>query len=220
MEPVTLLSERLVLSTFTPSDAEEVRAAVQDPAIRRWIPLPDPYGPAEAEDFVGRYVPQAWRDDTEYTFAVRPRDRDDAPLVTSASLHHPRAGTWEVGFYTVAGHRGSGYATEATLTLAHWAFTALGCSRLEWRAEVGNTASRLVAEKAGFTVEGVLRAGLDHRGTRRDCWVASLLPSDLGLPAPVPHLPPSAAPTTPAAPAAPATPAAPAPAEPAEPAAS
>ncbi|KUH35906.1 MULTISPECIES: GNAT family N-acetyltransferase [Streptomyces] len=190
MEPVTLFSERLELRTFTPSDAEEVRAAVQDPRIRRWIPLPDPYGPAEAEDFVGRYVPQAWRDDTEYTFAARPRDRDDAPLVASTSLHHPRSGTWEIGFYTVAEHRGHGYATEATLALAHWAFTTLGCSRLEWRAEVGNTASRLVAEKAGFTVEGVLRAGLDHRGTRRDCWIAALLPSDLGLPGPVPHLPP------------------------------
>lgn len=189
MEPVTLTSERLLLRPFTPDDAEEVRAAVQDPQIRRWIPLPDPYGIAEARDFVGRYVPEAWRDDTEYTFAVRPRDRADGPLLASVSLHHPRAGTWEVGFYTVREHRGNGYATEATRTLAHWAFTTLGCTRLEWRAEVGNTASRLVAEKTGFTLEGTLRAAFARPGSRRDCWLASLLPSDLGLPSPVPYLP-------------------------------
>ncbi|MEU7568332.1 GNAT family protein [Streptomyces fradiae] len=159
------------------------------PGITRWIPLPDPYGTAEAEDFVGRYAPRAWHDDTEYTFSVRPRGRHDGPLLASASLHHPRAGTWEVGFYTVREHRGNGYATEATRTLAHWAFTALGCARLEWRAEVGNTASRLVAEKAGFTLEGTLRAAFARPDSHRDCWLASLLPSDLGLPSRTPYLP-------------------------------
>ncbi|WP_149181735.1 GNAT family N-acetyltransferase [Streptomyces sp. TRM49041] len=187
MEPVTLASERLVLRTFTLDDADEVRAAVQDPDIQRWIPLPAPYGLQEAEDFVGRYVPGAWHDDTEYTFSARPRE--GGPLIASASLHHPRSGTWEIGFYTVKEHRGNGYATEITRTLAHWAFTSLVCTRLEWRAQVGNTGSRLVAEKAGFTLEGVLRAGLDYRGTRRDCWLASLLPSDLGLPSPAPYVP-------------------------------
>ncbi|MEU2182024.1 GNAT family N-acetyltransferase [Streptomyces thermolilacinus] len=189
MEPVTLTSRRLLLRPFTPDDAEEVRAAVQDPQIKRWIPLPDPYGIADARDFVRRYVPDAWRDDTEYTFSVRPRGQANGPLLASVSLHHPRAGTWEVGFYTVREHRGNGYATEATRTVAHWAFTALGCTRLEWRAEVGNTASRLVAEKAGFTLEGTLRAAFARPDSRRDCWVASLLPSDLGLPSPTPYLP-------------------------------
>ncbi|OII59812.1 GNAT family N-acetyltransferase [Streptomyces sp. CC53] len=188
MMPVTLTSERLLLRSFTADDAEDVRAACQDPDLQRWIPLPAPYRRQEAEDFVGRYVPEAWRADTEYTFAALPRE--GGPLLAAASLHHPRAGTWEIGYWTAKEHRGSGYATEAVLTLAHWAFTALACSRLEWRAEVGNTGSRRVAERAGFTMEGVLRAGLDHRGTRRDCWIASLLPADLDLPSPAPHLTP------------------------------
>ena len=37
-----------------------------------------------------------------------------------------------------------------------------------------------VAEKAGFVLEGVQRARLAQRGERRDCWVAGLLPGDLG----------------------------------------
>ncbi|MFF2196786.1 GNAT family N-acetyltransferase [Streptomyces sp. NPDC058157] len=66
---------------------------------------------------------------------------------------------------------------------------APGCVRLVWRAGLGNTASRAVAEKAGFTFEGVQRAGMEHRGLLRDCWVASLLPADLGLPSPLPAEP-------------------------------
>lgn len=189
MEPVTLTSERLTLRTFTSDDTHEVHAACQDPDIQRWIPVPAPYREQDAEDFVGRHVPEGWRTDTEYTFSVRPRE--GGPLLASTSLHHPRSGTWEIGFYTVKEHRGNGYAPEAVRTLAHWAFTTLGCSRLEWRAQVGNTGSRLVAEKAGFTMEGTLRAAIDHRGTRRDCRLASLLPSDLGLPSPLPYLPTS-----------------------------
>jgi RimJ/RimL family protein N-acetyltransferase len=47
-----------------------------------------------------------------------------------------------------------------------------------WRAFVGNTASRAVAERAGFRVEGELRLGGVQRGVRRDDWVGSLLATD------------------------------------------
>ncbi|UUN27204.1 GNAT family N-acetyltransferase [Streptomyces sp. FIT100] len=188
MEPITLTTERLELRTFAPDDAAEVHAACQDPDIQRWIPaIPSPYEQQDAEEFVGLIVPDGWRSDTAYTFCVRPLG--GGPLIASTSLHHPLEGAWEIGFWTAKEHRGRGYATETVLALARWAFTDLGCVRLEWRAEVGNTGSRSVAEKAGFTVEGALRSGIRSRGTLRDCWVASLLPSDLGLIPAVPYLP-------------------------------
>ncbi|MFE4399897.1 GNAT family N-acetyltransferase, partial [Kitasatospora sp. NPDC056808] len=77
--------------------------------------------------------------------------------------------------------------------VAGWAFTEIPVDRVIWRAEVGNTASRATALRVGFVPEGVERAGLLNNGVRRDCWVAALLPSDLGLPSTDPYLP---APTT------------------------
>ncbi len=187
MEPVTLTTDRLSLRAFTPRDIDEVHAACQDPEIQRWTTIPSPYARVDAENFVHRMVPDGWRGDLEYTFAVRPRD--GGPLLAAASLHHPHSGTWEVGFWTAEEHRGQGYMTEAVLALARWAFTELRCPRLEWRAEVGNHGSRAVVEKAGFTVEGVLRASLLNKGTLRDGWVGALLPGDLGLPSARPYLP-------------------------------
>ncbi|MEU7582674.1 GNAT family N-acetyltransferase [Streptomyces sp. NPDC041068] len=187
MEPVTLFTERLCLSVFTPEDIDETYLACQDPDIQRWVPIPSPYARVDAENFIGRVVPDGWRNDLEYTFAVRPRE--GGPLLAATSLHHPRSGTWEVGYWTAKEHRGRGYMTETVLGLARWAFTDLRCTRLEWRAEVGNTGSRAVVEKAGFTVESVLRAGLLNKGTLRDAWVGALLPSDLGMPSPLPYLP-------------------------------
>ncbi|WP_030794605.1 GNAT family N-acetyltransferase [Streptomyces sp. NRRL S-920] len=187
MEPVTLTTERLSLRTFTPEDIDEVYEACQDPEIQRWTTIPSPYARVDAENFVSRMVPDGWRNDREYTFAVRPRG--GGPLIAATSLHHPRSGAWEVGYWTAKEHRGRGYMTEAVLGLARWAFTDLRCPRLEWRAEIGNTGSRAVVEKAGFTVEGVLRASLLNKGTLRDGWVGALLPSDIAMPSPQPYLP-------------------------------
>ncbi|MER8232084.1 GNAT family N-acetyltransferase [Streptomyces sp. NPDC094049] len=195
MDPITLTTDRLRLRNFVPEDADAVHAICQDPDILRWTVVPSPYTRQDAELFLQRLVPDGWREDTEYTFAVEPVA--GGPLLAAVSLSSRDGGVWEVGYWLAREHRGAGYMTEAVRALAHWAFTQLGCVRLVWRAEVGNTGSRAVAERVGFVVEGVQRAGLASRGTLRDGWVAALLPSDFGLPSPLPHLPAQERPTAP-----------------------
>ncbi|MFJ8018440.1 GNAT family N-acetyltransferase [Streptomyces sp. NPDC096339] len=189
MEPTTLTTDRLDLRPFTPSDEDEVYAAAQDPDIQRWTMVPSPYERAHARGFVGELVPNGWRDDTGYSFAVRLGE--GGPLVAAVGVHvHEAFGekSYEVGYWATKEHRGRGYMTEAVTAVARWAFTELGAVRLEWRAEVGNDGSRAVAEKAGFRMEGLLRASLLRSGTVRDSWVGALLPSDLGLTSAVPYL--------------------------------
>lgn len=193
MEPITLTTGRLRLRPFTPADAGAVHEACQNPAIQRWTQVPAPYTREDAELFVTRIVPDGWRADTDYALAVEPLE--GGPLVAAIGLHARGEGIREVGFWAVEEQRGRGYVTEAVGALARWAFASLGVHRLLWRAEVGNLPSRAVAERAGFTIEGVERAGLINKGTARDCWLGALLPSDLGLPSPVPYLPAKAATT-------------------------
>ncbi|MFI7098385.1 GNAT family N-acetyltransferase [Streptomyces sp. NPDC050161] len=182
MEPVTLTTERLVLRPFAPSDAAAVHAACQDPDIPRWTPVPSPYSFQDAEIFVGTRCPESWRQDTEYSFAVCSR-QDGAligamSLVRLAQLRAPGHQA-ELGYWTAKERRGRGYTAEAARAVARWAFHDLGVERLEWLAEAGNEGSRAVARKAGFHMEGTLRAKLVRAGTRRDMWIGSLLPSDL-----------------------------------------
>jgi RimJ/RimL family protein N-acetyltransferase len=68
---------------------------------------------------------------------------------------------------------------EAHAIAAGLAFTTLGTELIEWRCEVGNTASRRVAEKAGFLIEATLRQRLTQRGIRVDAWVGSMLSTEL-----------------------------------------
>ncbi|MFG2880624.1 GNAT family N-acetyltransferase [Streptomyces sp. NPDC048337] len=189
MEATTLRTTRLELRPFGPADEDEVHAACQDPDIQRWTMVPSPYERADAHWFVNEFAPNGWREDTAYPFAVRPAA--GGPLVASVGVHvHSFGGTaYEIGYWSAREHRGKGYVPEAVEAVARWVFTELGAPRLEWRAEAGNDPSRTVAEKVGFRHEGLLRAGLLRNGTARDCWIGGLLPSDLGLPSRLPHLP-------------------------------
>ncbi|GAB2630369.1 GNAT family N-acetyltransferase [Streptomyces capparidis] len=192
MEPVTLTTERLLLRPFTPQDAPAVLAACQDPEIQRWTRVPSPYTREHAEGFVGDLSPRGWREGTLFNFGSFTLDTGE--LVSSVGLVrldllNTEERMAEIGYWTAGEQRGRGYTAEAVRAVARWAFTVLGVERLEWLAEVGNTASRHVAEAAGFVVEGTLRSRLAHSGTRRDAWVGALLPSDVGLAPGAPYLP-------------------------------
>ena len=155
--------------------------ACQDGAIQRWTTVPSPYRRADAEYFVNRVCPEGWRQETEFTFgAVDTAGHGALVAVVGLSMRATR--TAELGFWTAAEYRGRGLMTEAVGAVTRWGFTRVPLDRIVWRAEVGNTASRATALRAGFVPEGTERAGILNNGVRRDCWVAALLPSDVGLP--------------------------------------
>lgn len=169
---------RLHLRPWQPGDAPEVYAACQDPEIARWVTaIPCPYLESDAREFVEQTSPRGWAAGTDAPFAVL--DATTGALLASVGLHHiePMDGVARVGFWCAAPARRRGVTTSAVRAACRWGFAALGLGRIEWYAEVGNAASRRVAEKAGFTVEATLRSRLARRdGTRVDAWLARLLP--------------------------------------------
>ncbi|MFH0518705.1 GNAT family N-acetyltransferase [Streptomyces sp. M41] len=187
MEPVSFTTDRLLMRAVGPQDTDAVYEAAQDGDIQRWTTIPSPYLYEHAHSFTHQLVPEGWSDGSMFTWGLFLPDKED--LVGMLGLTMRSMSDAEIGYWGTKEHRGNGYVTEAVLTASRWAFVDLAIDRVEWRAEVGNLPSRAVATRSGFTVEGTLRAALVHRGVRRDCWVGSLLPSDLGLPSTAPYLP-------------------------------
>ncbi|MER7983554.1 GNAT family N-acetyltransferase [Streptomyces sp. NPDC095817] len=186
MDPVTLTTDRLVLRAVGVEDTDAVFDAVQDPDIQRWTTIPSPYLREHATGFTDQMVPEGWADGSAFTFGVF---LPSGELVAMVAITMRSLGVGEIGFWATKEHRGNGYVTEASVAVSRWVFTDVSVDRVEWRAEVGNSGSRAVAEKAGFTIEGTLRSAINNKGVRRDCWIGSLLPSDLGLPSTAPYLP-------------------------------
>ena len=176
MDQVELHADGLLLRPFRQEDAEAVYEACQDEQIQRWTTVPSPYPRTSADWFVGS-CGEFWAADNP-TFACV--DAASGELLGSFDLQECSAEEGPlIGFWVAPQARGRGVAREVTRRLARWAFDDLGFGRVRWAAYVGNTASRRVAESAGFVIEGTARHGLVHRGERVDAWVASMLPADL-----------------------------------------
>jgi RimJ/RimL family protein N-acetyltransferase len=174
--PLPLSDDRLLLRLPEAGDVPAITEACQDPTLARWVPVPVPYDDGHARGFV-ESRPAAWADETtgEMTWAVTGDDR----LLGMVGLHARDPGMREIGYWTAPWARGQGVMTAAARLTCRFGFEVLGLRRIAWWAGVGNDASRRVAEKVGFSMEGTCRARLPHRGERLDGWVGGLLPGEL-----------------------------------------
>ena len=176
MQPVELRTDRLLLRAWRPDDAPAVTAACDEPEIARWTTVPAPYTDADGRAWTAEVAPALWGSGTATPFAVC--DAGTGRLLASCGLHDIKDRSAEIGYWCAAEARGTGVVTEAVLAVTRWGFEDLVLERVGWIAGVGNWASRRVAERCGYTVEGVLRAGMHQRGQLVDCWVGGRLSGD------------------------------------------
>lgn len=110
-------------------------------------------------------------------------DSADDRLLGTVGVHvrRPHDQTAEIGYWLAAEARGRGAMTRAVRLVADWAFAALGLWRLEILVHPDNPGSQGVAERAGFTREGLLRSYRQRKGVREDYILFSLLRDDPGL---------------------------------------
>ena len=175
--PATLTDGRLLLRLPEPDDVPAITEACQDELTARFVPVPVPYTEEHARIFVAER-PVRWRaEDGEMTWTIV--DAIDGRLLGMVGLHARDTSMREIGFWAAPWARGRGVMTDAARLVLRFGFDVLHLERIEWQALVGNDASRRVAEKLGFRMEGTRRAGLLHRGERLDGWVAGLLPGEL-----------------------------------------
>jgi RimJ/RimL family protein N-acetyltransferase len=169
----------LRLRPLTDADVPALTATCRDPETIRWTTVPDPYTERDAAWFVREYAADVWARGTGAVFAVADPAGDGYLGSIDLRISGADPAVADVGFMTAPAARGRGHMTAALGALSRWGLEVVGLDRVEWRAHVGNDASRRVAEKAGFRLEGVARAGIPHRGERRDTWVAALVRADL-----------------------------------------
>jgi RimJ/RimL family protein N-acetyltransferase len=178
--PQRLETPRLVLRSARPGDGAALFESTQQSLarLRPWMPwAQDESTPEAAECVVRRMHGQfALRQDLPYLMFERVHDGGEGLHVGGTGLHRidwtvPR---FEIGYWVRSGFEGQGLVTEAVRALARLAFDRLRAARVEIRMDADNAPSRRVAERAGFTLEGILRRDtLTPDGRLRDTCVYS-----------------------------------------------
>ncbi|PVU81527.1 GNAT family N-acetyltransferase (plasmid) [Cellulomonas sp. WB94] len=178
MELIELTDGVVHLRAPDDRDVDAIAALCQDPAIQEFTTVPSPYGRADGEGFVRQVVPAGWSSGTNLTWSVRDAATDRLDGMIGLLVQPP--GSAEIGYWLGAHARGRGLMSRATALVVDLAFDPerLGLERLSWTGFTHNVASRRVAERAGFHIEGHIRGYALQRGGRRDAWVGTLLATD------------------------------------------
>ncbi|HZN74581.1 MAG TPA: GNAT family N-acetyltransferase [Micromonosporaceae bacterium] len=173
---LTVATPRLHIRPLVADDAPAVTDVFADRQTQRWLPVSRNF---EAAAWCTELAVER-RDSGEgdhYGVVRREDDRLVGCLWTKRTDWGARV--TEVTYAMAPAARGFGIAAEATDAVAIALLLEHGFQRVELRVAPGNLASRRVAEKAGFTYEGLLRnAGYVHSG-RVDLEVWSLVTADL-----------------------------------------
>ncbi|GAA2333475.1 GNAT family N-acetyltransferase [Streptomyces caniferus] len=191
---ISISTDRLVLRPFEEADVPALTAMMNDELVAAWTAIPQPYTEDAARAWALESAPAERVSGHGIDFAIT--EFLTQRLVGVAQLRHTdwRIRSSELSYVVASWARGEGYASEASLAVAHWLFHDQKFERIELRTAAGNTASQQVAQKIGCISEGVLRNAFIARSRtedggwadiRTDLIVWSLLPEDLdGIPGP------------------------------------
>ena len=158
-EPDSLVEGGVTLRPWQRDYAPALAERINDRAVADFMDMvPQPYLISDALEFIARSR-DGWLTGMSTNFAIFVDGIDGATGGLGVHWNEREHGVAEVGYWVAAGARGRGVATAATRLAARWAFeTAPDLERLQLRADEQNAASNRVAEKAGFSREGVLRS--------------------------------------------------------------
>lgn len=178
MPRAKLETDRLILQRFTRRDSstldDAIRASLTD--LNQWLPWARmDYASGDTSAFI-RDSLQAWKEDRAWDYSIRTKQ--------DLSRHIGNVSLWtvsklgkigEIGYWVRSDETSRGICTEAVDRLLGEAFGSMGYHKVVLRIAVGNEASDRVAQKLGFTKEGVLREELLIRGNWVDHSLWSLL---------------------------------------------
>ena len=149
------------LVAFADEHVAPFAETIRDPAILRYtgtpVPTPDGWVAAWRQRFL---------DEDRASFAIVDNAGGFVGYAVTGPIDREGASA-ELGYAISPWARGRGHATEALRLLTDWAF-ADGIIRATLLIAVSNTASSRVAEKCGYTLEGVLRSVHQKNGRRED----------------------------------------------------
>lgn len=160
--PLSIDTERLVMRPPCAGDGPRLFDAVTEslPELRRflaslpWAAAEQTIAASEAycEAAAARF---AARDDLPFLLF----ERTTGELVGATGLHRPVWATpkVEVGYWGRTSRSGRGFVGEGVRALVGVAFERLHAVRVELVTDEENAASRRLAERCGFRLEGVLR---------------------------------------------------------------
>ncbi len=151
-----LVTSRLLIRAPLVSDAEALNLAVLETfdQLHRWMPWAvTPPTLEESQEVCERMSFQVFDDKDLALFCF---ERATGEFVMSSGLHplDLTVPSFMIGYWCRASRQRQGFATEAVQAITAYGLEIRGARRIEIRCDTENHASRAVAERCGYRLEG------------------------------------------------------------------
>lgn len=155
-----LETERLIIRIPLQGDGAMLNDAIRESIeeLRPWALWANPIPSVEQSEEVVRRARIRFLERSDLKLYVFHKETGD--FVASSGLHHIdwAARKFEIGYWIRTSQGGKGFMTEAVSGIASFAIDQLSANRVEIRIDPKNDRSIRVAERLGFTLEGILRS--------------------------------------------------------------
>jgi len=173
-----LENETLRLQRFARRDGQTLDEAIRAslPDLNQWLPWARlDYTQSDTTSFIRESL-QAWKEERAWDYSIRSKDDLRHHIGNISFWTVSKLGKIaEIGYWVRSDETSRGVCSGAVELLLEEVFNSMGYHKVVLRIAVGNDASDRVAEKLGFTREGVLREELLIRGNWVDHTLWSLL---------------------------------------------
>ena len=142
-----IITERLMITEFTPDMAKAVHLNSLDEDTRRFVPDEVFETVEDAAATIAFLMTRYGGTEGPLVYPVLQRTGENIGYVQAVPLD---GGEWEIGFHIAKTHTGRGYATEAVRAFLPVILPALGLKTMAGVCLADNYASRRVMEKCGF----------------------------------------------------------------------
>ncbi|WP_243867273.1 GNAT family protein [Paenibacillus sp. BK720] len=158
--PESFESERLIIRAPLYGDGAAVNEAIIESieGLRPWMPWANKIPTIEESEINVRQSRLEFLERTDLRLLLF--HKETGRLVGSSGLHRIdwQARNFETGYWVRTSYEGQGYITEAVEAITNFAIQELEANRIEIRCDARNIRSANVAERSGFTLEGILRS--------------------------------------------------------------
>lgn len=158
--PEQFETDRLLIRAPREGDGAAVNAAVIESLkeLQPWMPWAQTAPTAEEAEVTIRRSRLQYLDRSDLRLLLFRKDTGE--LAGSSGLHRIdwAARRFEIGYWLRTSCQGQGFMTEAADGITRFAINELAANRIEIRCDARNTKSAQVAQRLGFTLEGILRS--------------------------------------------------------------
>ena len=174
--PLVLTGTTVRLREWRGDDAPLLVGLFDDPEVRRWTPVPNPFDLPAAEAYLER-ARQARLNGHRVQLAITADDEAPRGEVLLFGMDHERSEA-ELGYVMGAAFRGQGLAAASLTLMVGYAHRTLGIYRLLLRIDPGNVASCAVARRCGFALTDEPAVPQQVPGGRANLRTWELLPGE------------------------------------------